>query len=45
MNCALLSLYFPSIVGTMHRAPCILIVTYYLITKYVNMIPEEFVVG
>jgi len=32
-------------VGTMHRAPCILIVTYYLIIKYVNMIPEEFVVG
>jgi len=29
----------------MNRAPCILIVTYYLITKCVNMILDEFVVG
>jgi len=31
--------------GLMNRTPCILIVTYYLIIKYANMILEEFVVG
>jgi hypothetical protein len=29
----------------MNPTPCILIVTYYLIIKYANMILEEFVVG